>query len=124
VEQVQGPGAWVAAAMTARTPSCSKASAAGQRRGDPLIHTKVDRPAKFRMSVCTGRGRRPAGFSLIAVPRRRKSVHQLAHPGEVAGLEEGRVEATTADGVREFYFILRNHGVGKVFYDDFHTERE
>jgi hypothetical protein len=122
----KGRGAWVAGGHDSQHAVMLE-GISGQVNvvATPLIHAKVDRPAKFRMSVWyrTEGDARP-DFSLIAVPGGAKQYISSPILEKSKEWKKAEWEAITVEGVREFYFILRNHGVGKVFYDDFHMERE
>lgn len=94
----------------------------------PMFHASVDRPTKFRMSVFyrTEGDARPC-FSFIgcqpgtSAPKQYDTSPPLEKSVE---WKKAQWEATSAPGIKEVYFILRNHGAGKVFYDDFHMEKE
>jgi hypothetical protein len=91
----------------------------------PFIHTKVDRPTKFRMSVYyrTEGDARP-NFSFIGLAGTGKQYVTSPILEKSADWRKADWEMTSVPEAREVYFILRNHGVGKVFYDDFTMEKE
>ncbi|MBM4045634.1 MAG: hypothetical protein FJ279_11000 [Planctomycetes bacterium] len=93
----------------------------------PTIRTKVDRPTKFKLSVYyRTEGEAKPGFSFIGYddPAAKAKQYDSA-PALPKSAEWTKAEwtATSAEGVKEVYFILRNHGVGKAFYDDFRMEK-
>jgi len=124
--QCKGRGAWVEGGHDSKHAIMLE-GVSGQVNvvAFPFIHTQVDRPTKFRMSVWyrTEGDARP-GFSFIALAGTAKQYVSSPILEKSAEWKKAEWEATSAEGVREFYFVLRNHGVGKVYYDDFHMEKE
>jgi hypothetical protein len=93
----------------------------------PLIRTRVERPTKFRMTVYyRTEGDAKPRFSFIGCESSSSPAKQYdsSRPLERSGdWKKAQWEATSAEGIKEVYFLLRNHGVGKVFYDDFQIEK-
>lgn len=93
----------------------------------PTVQTKVDKPTKFRLSVYyRTEGDAKPQFSFCGSDGVEAKAKQYDHSPELeksSDWKEATWEATSADGIKEVYFMLRNHGVGKVFYDDFQMQR-
>ncbi len=93
----------------------------------PVIRTKVKKPTLFKMSVFyRTEGEAKPSFSFIghgADASRPKQYDNSPPLEKSADWKKAEWAITSAEGMGEVYFILRNHGAGKVFYDDFHMEK-